>query len=392
MKEGFEFNMKFIFLIVFLIVLASNIRLYGQWAIMKSDADSLVLLGTSYIYNVEFDKAEQCFSQVIKMYPRHPAGYFLDAMVEWWKITLNRTSNRHDATFEAKIARVIGMCDELLKENPSDLNALFFKAGAVGFRGRFYAQKEDWVKAARDGAIAYNLLIECQKIAPNNYDIMLGTGIYNYFAAAIPEKYPLLRPLLTFLPSGSKLLGIHQLRAASRHARYASVEAKTVLLQIYYSFEHDNDFAHAMAQELFDTYSNNAYFHRYFGRVLVRKGLTSEFENVWRKILINCMDKKFGYDNLTAREAMYYIGLALMRRGQFDQSLRYFLKSDEGNDALDKEPSGFKVNSNLYIGNVYDVLGKRDLALKYYRKVLTMRDYENSHNKAKNYINRAYGK
>lgn len=385
-------NLKFKLIICIAFFVFSTLHLQSQWAIMRTDADSLVRLGTGYIYNVEFNKAEECFSQVMRMYPEHPVGYFLDAMVEWWKITLDRGTNRYDAIFERKISKVESMCDALLKENPSDLNALFFKAGAIGFRGRFYAQKEEWIKAARDGSTAYNLMVECYKIAPQNHDIMLGTGIYNYFAVAVPEKYPLLKPLLAFLPRGDKLLGIHQLRAAARNARYANIEAKTVLLQVYYSFERDNDFAHAMAQELFEAYPNNPYFHRYYGRVLVRKGLTNEFEEVWRKILLNCMDKKFGYDNLTAREAMYYVGLGLMRKGRYDQALRYFLKSDEGNVILDKESSGFQVNSNLYIGNIYDMIGKRDLALNYYRKVLSLNDYEGSHNKARNYINKGYGK
>ncbi|MCO5251124.1 MAG: tetratricopeptide repeat protein [Candidatus Kapabacteria bacterium] len=384
--------MKTKFIVILAIFVLSSTQMISQWSIMRSDADSLVRLGTGYIYNVEFSKAEECFRQVKDIYPEHPAGYFLDAMVEWWRITLDRSTNRHDANFERKISQVVTMCDKLLKENPSNLNGLFFKAGAIGFRGRYFAQKEEWIKAARDGSSAYNLLIECYKIAPQNHDIMLGTGIYNYFAVAVPEKYPLLKPLLAFLPRGDKLLAMHQLRAAARNARYANIEAKTVLLQIYYSFERDNDFAHAMAQELFEAYPQNAYFHRYLGRVIVRKGLTDEYEKIWREILLKCMDKKFGYDNLTAREAMYYVGLALLKKGRYDQALRYFLKSDEGNVVLDKESSGFQVNSNLYIGNIYDVTGKRDLALQYYRKVLAMKDYEDSHRKAQNYINKGYGK
>ena len=63
---------------------------------MKSDADSLVRVGIQYIYNVEFDRAHECFVKIINLYPEHPAGYFLDAMIDWWKITLFRDTKIYD--------------------------------------------------------------------------------------------------------------------------------------------------------------------------------------------------------------------------------------------------------------------------------------------------------
>lgn len=373
------------------IFLANYTSSRSQWVIMKHDADSLVRQGTFYIYNVEFDKAETCFNQIKKMYPGHPAGYFLDAMVYWWKITLHRETKTYDSPFEKRIEKVIEICDDILDTNKHDLTALFFKAGAMGYRGRHYAQRESWVKAASDGSTAYNLMIECQKLAPANHDIMLGTGLYNYFSIAIPEKFPLVKPLMTFFPRGDKQLGIYQLRAASRKARYAAVEARVVLLQIYNTFERDFDIAQSIAKELFDTYSNNPYFHRYYARLLVRRGDQEQYEKVWREILIKCMDKKIGYDNYTAREAMYYVGLSLMRRKENDAALKYFLKANEGK-IIDDEDTGFTVNVNIYIGNLYDLKNKRDQAKKYYASVLKMKDFDNSHQKARIYLEKPYGR
>jgi tetratricopeptide (TPR) repeat protein len=358
---------------------------------MKNDADSLVRLGTNQIYNVEFDKAEESFKKVIAMYSEHPAGYFLDAMVYWWKITLHRETQKYDKAFEDRIEKVINICDKILDTNENDLTALFFKAGAMGYRGRHYAQRESWVKAASDGASAYSLMVECQKLAPANHDIMLGTGVYNYFAIAIPEKFPMVKPLMTFFPKGDKQLGIYQLRAASRKARYAAVEARVVLLQIYNTFEKDVDLAYTVSKELFEAYPNNPYFHRYLARIQVRKGDQNEYESTWREILIKCMDKKTGYDNFTAREAMYYIGLSLMRKSDLDNALKYFLKASEGS-FIDSEDSGFSVNVNIFIGNIYDSKNKREEAKKYYAKVLKMKEFDNSHTKAKVYMERPYGK
>lgn len=54
----------------------------SQFSILKADADSLVIEGTAHIYNIEFKEAEQCFAEIQRKYPEHPAGYFLDAMVD----------------------------------------------------------------------------------------------------------------------------------------------------------------------------------------------------------------------------------------------------------------------------------------------------------------------
>jgi len=101
---------------------------------------------------------------------------------------------------------------------------------------------------------------------------MLGTGIYNYFAEAIPEKFPVVKPLLLFLSSGDKKLGEMQLKASASKARYASIEAKVVLMQIYYSFEPNNHEAIQIARELHTRYPNNPYFKKYYARLLVRTG------------------------------------------------------------------------------------------------------------------------
>jgi hypothetical protein len=107
-------------------LLAQFVPLKSQWIMMRSDADSLVQMGATMIYNMEFDAASALFGKVIDMYPKHPAGYFLDAMVEWWRIQADRRKKNNDEIFLNKCAKVIVLCDDLLSENPKDLSALFF--------------------------------------------------------------------------------------------------------------------------------------------------------------------------------------------------------------------------------------------------------------------------
>ncbi|MBL7998625.1 MAG: hypothetical protein JNL32_08320, partial [Candidatus Kapabacteria bacterium] len=217
--------------IVLAIVLTS--RVHAQWAIMKSDAEVNIKKGMNYIYNTNFDSAEVCFRNVIQMYPEHPSGYFLDAMVDWWRMQIDKRNKSYSDQFLQKVERVVTVCDALTDKNEFDITGLFFKGGILGFRGRYYASNQSWLKAANDGREAFDILIKCSKLAPGNHDIMLGTGIYNYFAAALPEQYPALKTVMVFLPNGDKKLGILQLEAAGNKAKYAAVEAKVVLQQVY---------------------------------------------------------------------------------------------------------------------------------------------------------------
>ena len=158
---------------------SSPLPVFSQWVLMKSDADKLVQTGARQIYNLQFDSASANFRRVIELYPEHPAGYFLDAMVGWWKIQTNPRNEAFDKDFLSKADKTIQITEKLLEVNPNDIIGLFFKGGALGYRGRFYASRESWLNAAEDGKTALDILTRCQKLAPNNHDIMLGTGLYN---------------------------------------------------------------------------------------------------------------------------------------------------------------------------------------------------------------------
>lgn len=379
-----------ILLVLSFCCICSTSTLKAQWIMMRSDADTLVQMGATMIYNMEFDAASALFNKVINLYPKNPAGYFLDAMVEWWRIQADRKSKQNDEKFLYKCAQVITLCDELLETNPNDLSALFFKGGALGFRGRFYAGRESWLKAADDGHIAFEILQRCHQIAPGNHDIMLGTGLYNYYAAVLPEQYPVLASVMMFLPKGDKNLGLMQLAAAGRSAKYAKTEAKVSLLQAYFQFEKNPSEALKVAQDLLNQYPQNPYFHRYVGRCQVMMGMYPQMEQTWRSAVQACIDKKVGYDQQTAREALYYVGLALINRKELDSSLKYFYKCDEAGRYLDEDVSGFTVKVNLKIGNIYDMKGQRELAIQQYKKVLAWQERQNSHEEANRYLQNPY--
>jgi len=380
-------NIYFLSAFLFFFVCSSA---HSQW-VDDPVLDQRVLRGIDKLYNYEFDRADSDFSEVIRLRPDHPAGYFFRAMVQWERIISNFDDESQDDKLYKMLDVVIEMCEKHLDEYPDDVTAIFFNGGAIGFRGRLRANRGKWVGAANDGMVALPLVRKAYELEPNNYDVLLGIGIYNYYASVVPEKYPFVKPAMIFFPNGDRKKGLEQLRQASLNAKYAKVEAMYFLMQNYFIYEKDYGKALELARKLHARYPNNSMFHRYVGRCLVSTGNISEAKDIFIDIEKRCSKKQLGYDTYDAREAYYYLGKFDFMEGRFDAALNYLYRCDELSRKLDKdEPSGFMSLGNLLIGMIYDAQGKRMDAVQQYKKVLAMKEYEDSYKESKKYLEKPY--
>jgi tetratricopeptide (TPR) repeat protein len=356
----------------------------------KPGYDSLVKAGINQIYNIKFAEAEKTFQALMKEYPKHPAGRFFLAMIDWWKIILDKEDEEIDERFYEKIEEVVDFCDEILDKDPKNVDALFFKGGAIGFRGRHRVMRESWLKAADDGREALPIVEYAAKLDPTNVDVKLGFGIYNYLAAVIPENYPIVKPLMIFFPSGNKELGLKQLKDAASTGKYSNHEAKYILVTFYYYFEKDMQSAEYYAKQLVKSFPDNPVFERWRGRVAARKGEWVITDSVFRNVLGKAKKNYYGYNTpMVRREANYYVGYYFKNQGEYDSSLVYFKKCIEDSKKIDKdEESGFRINATLYSGTMMEAKGKFKEAKRFYEEVLDMREFNNSHNLAEAYIER----
>jgi tetratricopeptide (TPR) repeat protein len=373
-----------------MLTLFANAVSCSQW-IEDRSIEQRVQRGINELYNYEFDKADSNFLEIIKQSPEHPVGYFFQAMVQWERIISKFDDESQDDKLYNLLDKVVDVCEKRLDDNPEDVAAMFFKGGAVGFRGRLRANRGKWLGAVNDGMVALPLVRKAFELEPNNYDVLLGIGIYNYYAAVIPDKYPLVKPAMIFFPSGDRNKGLEQLRQASLHAKYAQVEATYFLMQNYFAYEKDYPKALDLARNLHKKYPNNSMFFRYLGRCLVSTGFLGEANDVFKDIINRYMQQQIGYDTYDAREAYYYIGKFEFMAGRYETALKNFYACDEISRKLDKdESSGFMSLANLIVGMIYDEQGKRQYAIEQYKKVLAMKEYENSYQDAKKYLQQPY--
>lgn len=359
----------------------------------NDDFDSRVKEGIKQIYNIKFDDAEKTFRNLIADYPDHPAGRFFLAMVDWWKILLDIENETYDEIFFQKLEDVIFQCDQILKKDPENVDALFFKGGAIGFRGRLRSIRNSWLKAADDGREALPIVERAAKLDPDNLDVQLGFGIYNYYAAVIPEEYPMIKPLMIFFPPGNKEEGLRQLKNTAFNGNYAKYEARYFLMTIYYRFEYNSVKAEEFAKMLVEDFPDNPTFQRWLGRIYVRQGKMNLADSLFKDVLRKADENYYGYNfPVSLREANYYVGYNYKLNNEPDSAKIYLQKCVEISEQIDKdEESGFMINSILYLAQISESKNLFEEAISYYERLLTMRDWGNSHLIALNSLKRLKG-
>jgi tetratricopeptide (TPR) repeat protein len=355
--------------------------------------DSTVTAGIHQIYDIKLDKAESTFRALIADYPDHPAGRFFLAMIDWWKVLLDPDDKSHDDVFFQKLEDVIYQCDQILEKDPKNVDALFFKGGAVGFRGRLRAFRESWLKAADDGREALPIVEKASLLDPTNFDVQLGFGIYDYYASVIPDEYPILKPLMIFFPSGDKEKGIKELKNTAANGKYAKYEARYFLMTLYYDYEKNPYAADEYAKELNSDFSDNPIFERWLGRISAKKGDYVNASKIFQDVLNKANLNYPGYTTLSAkREANYYVGYEFKNLNKLDSAEYYFNECAGLSKQIEQsdEESGFLINSILFIGMINDLKGNREKAIKYYKEVLDMKEYGRSHSLAEGYMDSPY--
>lgn len=346
--------------------------------------------GLGLLYNMKFEQANAIFSEISRRYPDHPIAPFLKGLNIWWNhIMLNLPDPSHDEAFFAAMDEVIARCEALLDEDPDHLDALFLRGAALGFRARLHSNRENWLKAVMDGRRAIGDVREVGQLAPRNPDYVFGKGMYDYYAAIIPENYSFAKAVMFFLPDGDRNRGLKQLQRAARNGEFIQTEAVYFLLQIHYLYETDFAKSQQYASWLREQHPDNPYFHSYEGRVYARWGRWSTAARIYQEVLDRYQDQATGYNRFFAQQALYFLARERMRYDAFDEALGYLVKL-EALSAGASENDPYQALGRLRQGMVYDALGKRTAAVQRYREVLEMEDINSSHERAERYLETPY--
>ncbi|MDX1740914.1 MAG: hypothetical protein R3178_06455, partial [Rhodothermales bacterium] len=345
--------------------------------------------GLDHLYNLEFEDAQAAFTRIDRRFPGHPIGPFLQSLTIWWEILLDIQDRSRDDAFYRAMDEVIKRSDRMLDRDRANVDAMFFKGAALGFRGRLKSNRGDWFKAAMDGKKAMDYVLAVPEVDAGNPDFVFGKGLYDYFAAIVPRRYPFVKPVMAFFPKGDRELGLQEIQRTADSGYFIRAEAAYFLLQINYLYELDYEGCLKYVNWLRDQYPRNSFFHALEGRIYAKWNQRDRAATVFRDIVDLYQEHRTGYNDPLAEQALYYLARLRMSDRDYDGALTYLLQL-EALSARSADDTYFKVVGRLRQGMAYDALGRRTLATTRYREVLKMRDHARAHDRAERYLKNPY--
>lgn len=332
------------------------------------------------MYNFKFKEARRQFFWLMQKYREHPLPYFLMGLNEWWQIMPNLEVETHDEPFLAYMDSSIMKAKVLYEVDTQKIEGAFFLAAAYGFKARLYSERKKWLKAAGHANKALNYLDDCRSKDELSPELLFGDGLYNYFSVWIPENYPQLRPFLIMFDKGDKEQGLEQLREVAHNAFYTRTEAQYWLMRILFTEENDTQGALHESEYLHETFPDNAYFHRYYTRLLFHTGRLAKAKIVAEDMLMKIDSSYVGYEATSGRYASFYLARIWESNLDLEKAFYYYTRTvsfAEQNQALE---SGYYHYALIGLARIYDRQGNKEEAqecLKTVRKNSKRKDEAN---------------
>jgi hypothetical protein len=327
------------------------------------------------LYNFQFAKAERQFRWLKQQFPRHPLPYFLLALSEWWKIVPNPELEVHDERFLSYLDTSIRFAELMLDTNGQNKEALFFLAAAYGFKGRLYSDRKQWRKATFAGRLAVKYMNESRGSHALSPEFLFGEALYNYYSVWVPENYAMLRPIVAFFPKGDKQLGLQQLRETALNAFYTRTEAQVFLMKIYANDEKRPEEATEIAGYLHRTFPGNAYFHRYYARMLFTQGKLYDCEKICLDIMAKLDSGMVGYEAVTGRYAAFFLGYTYKNLYRNTEKARTYYKATiRYSEQSGSVKAGYYLYALSYMGGIYEEEGNLYQASVHYQKILNSKE------------------
>ncbi|HEJ83153.1 MAG TPA: hypothetical protein ENO25_01165 [Desulfobacteraceae bacterium] len=333
------------------------------------EGDRDIVRGIEYLYNWEFDKAEKLFRGIMREKPMDPAGYFYYSMISWSRMAAGFWTSEIVREYEERIDQTIYAAKQIIEKGNADSFTYFYLGGALGFKGRFQLMEQKWFSSYLMANEAIKALKRCLAMDPDNRDVLLGLGIYDYYMARFSGVLKFLT--YVFLHRGNREAGLRKLHLAADEAVFSSLEAKSVLLYIYLFMESDFRKARPLAEELAERFRNcprHAYLQ---GLTYIRLGMIPEY----RKVLNTLYEtgRKKGSETEVSiwenwgryLEVSYHIFYNSYHEARSLLNEILAKRDSENNPYMIAWPL-------LKMGMIHDLEGRRGKALEYYDRVLWM--------------------
>lgn len=407
--------MKYLLLFVLTTILLNSSLAFGQAkdaAAPETESSRMGELrgtGLEALYNLDYEKAQKDFSEIVRLYPDHPAGSQLLAarllaktLYESRRLQgslYNSESfySKGDDKVDPKIVSEFRnltreskrLADARLKKNPRDVEALNFLAAIAGLKASFEeAVERRHFAALRDGSEAVDRHREVLRLDPTYVDAELTIGLYDYVLGSLPMPVRLLAGVAG--ARGSKKRGLAALERVAKEGRWSQDDAKSILILLYTREKRYQDVL-AIARELTAKYPRNYLYRLEAADALVAQAAVERKANNAADAVKAEQEAFTIFEDLLSDRSVrdtvsraldlvhFKYGEVLLTAGQGVRAAREFLAVTK----IERAEPTLVTMSHLYAARSFDLAGKRDDALAQYRQVLSRPDIFDAHDGAK---------
>jgi tetratricopeptide (TPR) repeat protein len=371
-------------------------------AMVSAARDPLVATAFEHFYNLEYDRSIQEFEKILERHPEEPAAanHLLTAVLlrELYRMGAMNTGEYANDSFIGQahrpadpkmkervkqlVDRAESLEDQELRANPNDVDALYAR-GVTRAQFALYTAfvERAWFSALRNAVGARRDHERVLELNPQYVDAKLVVGTHNYVMGSLPWSVKVAVAIVGL--SGTKEKGFEYLREVANSSGENSVDAK-VVLSLFLRREHRFDEARANMHELAARYPGNYLFSLEEANLLRASGRAQEAAAAYRKVWQNGREGKYG--TLHYEIAAWGLGELLRSRKDYSEAASTYELVSE---AHDPDPETLQ-KANLAAGEMYDLLQKRELAMKKYQIVLAENGSTPPAEQARKHIREAY--
>jgi tetratricopeptide (TPR) repeat protein len=335
-----------------------------------------------HFYNMEFDQATRDFERILARHPTDPfaVNHLLTSVLERQLYDtgamntgeyandsfIGQTHRTGDPKVNQRIRQLVVQAEDLeeeeLKENPNDVDALYARGVTRADFALYTALIERaWFSALRNGVGARRDHERVLELDPNYVDAKLVVGTHNYVVGSLTWEVKVAVALVGL--SGTKEKGLQYLRELGQSNGENAVDAK-VVLSLFLRREHEYDEARGIMEELETRFPKNYLFSLEVANLLRAAGRWDEAAAGYRKVWQNGRDGKYG--TLHYELAAWGLGELLRSRKDYAGAAAAY---ELTNEVANPDPETLQ-KANLAAGKMYDLLLKRDMAVRKYQAVV----------------------
>jgi len=325
----------------------------------------LALAGIAQGHNVQIDRAEETFNEMIALEPGHPLGYLAQGLIYLYRYRFEENQPAFEKKFKDYTNQAIKLSKKNLSKQEKRVEALFYLGIANLFWGFYHSEQDNWVKAFWYGKQGLDDLNKVVAIDSSYYDAYLGLGMYHYYADFMANF--LLKTVSSVLgfDEGDRKKGLRELQLAAEKGVYTRTLAAFLLGDIYSNAEGEYEKALICFNALAQQYPDNPFYLLYQAEALQNTGNHSQAIEMATRVV----HEKNHHRNPRFGILSYFrLGSLCFELNQFDAADAHYRQALA---IASQSPGNMKwvAWANYLSGRCHEMLGKREEAIGYYQKV-----------------------